>query len=88
MIPAPLKPIIAKNQTFIRIPFKKPGRAPASGAAADALVRRRERTRAGRHPRFFLCQHPNGVPALLKFPLPRLFSPPEKDMTHVIQTIA
>jgi hypothetical protein len=43
--------------------FKKLGSAPAPGAAADALVRRRERARASSH-RFFLNQHPKGVPAL------------------------
>jgi len=42
---------------------KKLGSAPVPGAAADALVRRRERVRAS-SPRFFLNQHPEGVPAL------------------------
>ena len=36
----------------------------APGAAADALVRRRERICASSH-RFFLNQHPQGVPAFL-----------------------
>ena len=49
---------------FICVPFKKLGSAPAPGAAADALVRRRERASASRHPCFFLHQHPVGVPAL------------------------
>ena len=40
----------------------KLGSAPAPGAAADALVRRRERASASSPPCLFLYQHPEGVP--------------------------
>ena len=62
--------------------LKKMGSAPAPGAAADALVRRRERASASRHPRFFLYQHPEGVPALDFHPhpaRPRAQVPPSAD---------
>jgi hypothetical protein len=49
----------------VNFPLKKLGSAPAPGAAADALVRRRERARASSH-RFFLNQHPQGAPAFIK----------------------
>jgi len=52
-----LRPTVSKMDHL-----KKLGSAPAPGAAADALVRRRERARASSH-RFFLNQRPKGVPA-------------------------